>query len=172
MPHDHDATIHQRTNPSPHPGRVGLRPRARGPRARTRLPPADVHRPSGTIPFQRGLCPAGAMDISQVQASLRAPHLDRHARRIAPWRGAGSRITKMTRQFVNTRIHRPVRGEWAFVGHTGGSGGGARGLACPRLMSIAPAGPTRPAAASAHAGPSPRRFIICATHFDFVYANS
>ena len=156
----------------------------RWPRAQTRLPPAHVHHPCRAVPLRgrpspggaspcpERLSPRGAMDISQVQASLRAPHLDRHARRIAPWRGAGSRITKMTRQFVNTRIHRPVRGEWAFVGHTGGSGGGARGLACPRLMSIAPAGPTRPAAASAHAGPSPRRFIICATHFDFVYANS
>ena len=90
------------------------------------------------------------MDISQVQASLRAPHLDRHAIRFAPWKGAGSCLTTMTRQFINARIHRPIRGASDCVPVPGGR---ARGRACPRLMSIVPPGPSRSNAAFAPPGP-------------------
>ena len=98
-----------------------------------------IHRPVGAI-----RCPSGAMEISQVQASLRARHLDRRAKRFVPWRGSGKHPRKMTNRFVNPRIHRPGRGGCGFVdgtvrsgGRARSPGGRARGLAYPRLMSIA-----------------------------------
>ena len=78
---------------------MGFRDRNRGRHEQAHLPPANVHRPVGTIRSS----PEGAPDISQVQASWRARRLEPNAKQRAPQRGVGQRVTKDTDHRIQRR---------------------------------------------------------------------
>ena len=83
------------------------------------------------------LSPEGTIDISQAQASLRAPRLDKRAKRFTPCQGDGKHARKMTHPLASAQIHRPI---WGECGFHAGTGGYARRLAGPRLRSYVPSG--------------------------------